>query len=162
MRTKIIPILIVLGAFIFSACSVNVKKDRDGGDDKNVDIKTPFTDIHVDKEADAHDTGLPPYPGARLKPKTGADDNSANVNLSAFGFGLKVVVLKYQSDDPPAKLVSYYQNELKKFGTVLQCHTSHSGDFGSNVGHGRDSDHLKCEGDNNGSVVELKTGTENN
>jgi len=114
MQTRKPTILVITLAFIFAACSVNVKKGSDGGDDKNVDIKTPFTDIHVEKQADARDTGLPPYPGARLKPKNGNDDNSANVNLSAFGFGLKVVVLKYESDDPPAKLVSYYQNELKK------------------------------------------------
>lgn len=162
MATRIVGILVIAAAFIFAACSVNVKKDSEGGDDKRVDIKTPFTDIHVEKGADARDTGLTPYPGARLKPKTGNDDNSANVNLSAFGFGLKVVVLKYESDDPPSKLVSYYQNELKKYGSVLQCHTSHTGDFGANAGHGRDSDRLKCEGDNSGNVIELKVGTESN
>ena len=162
MQTRSLAILIVLGTFIFAACSVNVKKGNDDGDDKNVDIKTPFTDIHVEKQADARDTGLSPYPGARLKPKNGNDDNSANVNLSAFGFGLKVVVLKYESDDPPAKLISYYQNELKKYGSVLQCHTSHTGDFGADVGHGQDSDRLKCGGDNSGNVVELKVGTESN
>jgi len=162
MPTRIVVVLIIASAFVFAACSVNVKKDSNGGDDKNVDIKTPFTDIHVEKQADARDAGLPTYPGARLKPKTGNDDSSANVNLSAFGFGLKVVVLKYQSDDPPAKLISFYQNELKKFGSVLQCHTSHAGDFGANVNHGRDSDQLKCEGDNSGNVVELKVGSEGN
>jgi hypothetical protein len=162
MPTRTVGVLIIASAFVFAACSVNVKKGSDGGDDKNVDIKTPFTDIHVEKDADARDAGLPVYPGSRLKPKTGNDDSSANVNLSAFGFGLKVVVLKYQTDDPPAKLISYYQNELKKFGSVLQCHTSHAGDFGANAGHGRDSDKLKCEGDNSGNVVELKTGTESN
>lgn len=162
MQTRSLVILIIAGTFIFAACSVNVKKGSDDGDDKNVDIKTPFTDIHVEKQADARDTGLSPYPGARLKPKKGNDDNSANVNLSAFGFGLKVVVLKYESDDPPAKLISYYQNELKKYGNVLQCHTSHSGDFGADVGHGQDSDRLKCGDDNSGNVVELKVGTESN
>jgi len=162
MQTRKPTILVITLAFIFAACSVNVKKGSDGGDDKNVDIKTPFTDIHVEKQADARDTGLPPYPGARLKPKNGNDDNSANVNLSAFGFGLKVVVLKYESDDPPAKLVSYYHNELKKYGSVLQCHTTHHGDFGVNSGDGHDSDRLKCEGDNSGNVVELKVGSESN
>src|SRR6476659_11119438 len=162
MQTGRLIILLATVAFIFMACSVNVKKSSDGGDDKNVDIKTPFTDIHVEKDADARDAGLPVYPGARLKPKNGNDDNSANVNLSAFGFGLKVVVLKYQSDDAPSKLVSYYQNELKKYGSVLQCHTSHAGNFGANAGHERDSDRLKCEGDNSGNVIELKTGTESN
>src|ERR1700747_102835 len=102
MRFRNAAFLIISVVLSLSACSVNVKKDN-GGDDKNVDIKTPFTDIHVEKNANARDTGLPVYPGARLKPTSGDEDNNANVNLSAFGFGLKVVVLKYESDDSPTK-----------------------------------------------------------
>ena len=159
MRFNIAAILII--AFFLSACSVNVKKDN-GGDDKNVDIKTPFTDIHVEKNADARDTGLPIYPGARLKPKSGNDDSSANVNLSAFGFGLKVVVLKYESDDPAGKVQKYYEGQLKKYGSVLQCHTSHRGDYDARAMNHDSSGQLKCTGDNSGNIVELKSGTEGN
>jgi hypothetical protein len=152
---------VLMSAAVLSGCSVNVKKD-DGGDEKKVDIKTPFTDIHVEKNADARDTGLPNYPGAKLKPKTGADDSSANVNLSAFGFGLKVVVLKYETDDSPDKVQKFYEREMKKFGSVLQCHTSHSGDYDGS-GMNRDSSgQLKCSGDNRGNIVELKAGSEGN
>ena len=159
MRLHLTAILAV--AVLFSACSVNVKKDN-SGDEKNVDIKTPFTDIHVEKNADARDTGLPAYPGAKLKPKTGADDSSANVNLSAFGFGLKVVVLKYETNDSPDKVQKFYEREMKKFGSVLQCHTSHRGDYNGG-GLNRDSSgQLKCTGDNSGNIVELKAGTEGN
>ena len=50
--------LFILGAaFMLSACNVNVKKNEQG-QDKNVDIKTPFGEIHVDKGADVKDTGL--------------------------------------------------------------------------------------------------------
>lgn len=161
MRFRISAILIISAALSFSACSVNVKKDN-GGDDKNVDIKTPFTDIHVEKNADARDTGLPVYPGARLKPKSGNDDSSANVNLSAFGFGLKVVVLKYESDDSASKVQKFYEGQLKKYGSVLQCHTSHGKNWTENPGHDSNSGQLKCEGDDSGNVVELKSGTEGN
>jgi hypothetical protein len=160
MRFRFTAILIGC-ALLLSGCSVNVKKDN-GGDEKNVDIKTPFTDIHVEKEADARDTGLPVYPGARLKPKEGDNDSSANVNLSAFGFGLKVVVLKYESDDSPDKIEKFYQRELKKYGGVLECHTSHRGDYDAG-GLNRDSSgQLKCTGDDSGNIVELKAGTEGN
>ena len=162
MPARFFRVSILAGAFVFSACSINIKKDANGGDDKNVDIKTPFTDIHVEKEADARDSGLPVYPGARLKPKQGNDDNSANVNLSAFGFSLKVVVLKYDSDDAPAKIQSYYQNELKRYGSVLVCHTSHQGDYHSGGVNQDSSAPLKCSGDNSGNIVELKAGTEGN
>lgn len=161
MRINLLWISILAVAFVFSACSINVKKDANGGDDKNVDIKTPFTDIHVEKDADARDSGLPVYPGAKLKPKSGDDDSSANVNLSAFGFRLKVVVLKYESDDSPAKIQSYYQNELKRYGGVLECHTSHGGNYNADV-HNNPSAPLKCSGDNSGNIVELKAGTEGN
>lgn len=154
-------IMLVFSVALLCACSVNVKKDN-GGDDKNVDIKTPFTDIHVEKNASSSDAGLAVYPGSKLKPKTGGDDSSANVNLSAFGFGLKVVVLKYQNDDPPEKIAKFYQGELKKYGGVLECHTSHRGDY-DGAGMNRDSSgQLKCTGDNTGNIVELKAGTEGN
>lgn len=161
MQKRSVGILVTITVVILSACSVNVKKNGDGDDDKNVDIKTPFTDIHVQKDAGAQDVGLPIYPGARIKPKSGDDDSTANVNLSAFGFGLKIIVLKYQTDDPPAKIQTYYQSELKKYGNVLECHTSHEGNYTANVKHGT-SVQLKCSGDNNGNVVELKAGTEGN
>ena len=51
---------------LLSACSVNVKKEANG-DDKQVDINSPFGGIHVDKQADASDVGLAIYPGARLR-----------------------------------------------------------------------------------------------
>jgi hypothetical protein len=160
MRFRLTATLICAAA-VLSACSVNVKKDN-GGEDKNVDIKTPFTDIHVEKDADSRAAGLPVYPGAKLKPKTGDDDSSANVNLSAFGFGLKVVVLKYQSDDNSDKISKFYQGELQKYGGVLQCHTSHHGDYDGG-GLNRDSSgELKCTADNTGNIIELKAGTEGN
>lgn len=161
MPTRFFGMFILAAAFAFSACSINVKKGANDGDDKNVDIKTPFTDIHVEKDANARDAGLSIYPGATLKPREGDNDNSANVNLSAFGFGLKIVVLKYQSDDSPAKIQSYYQNELKRYGGVLECHTSHHGDYNAGA-HGDPSAPLKCGADNSGNVLELKAGTEGN
>ena len=143
-----------------SACSVNVKKN-DAGQDKNVDIKTPFADIHVDKGADVRDTGLPVYAGARLKQGTKDDEKSANVNISGFGFGVRVVAVSYESDDPSSKLIAYYKDQLKRFGTVLECHSS-THHWGPGSGHDKDSEELRCEGDNIGKKVELKAGTKNN
>jgi len=160
MPARILAILVLTIAFLASACSVNVKKDGEG-EEKNVDIKTPFAEIHVDKGADVRDTGLPVYAGARLKPKGDhGEDKSANVNLSAFGYGLKVVAVEYESDDPPSKLVSFYRDALKKYGNVLECHTSHRGSY--DVDRHDKSDQLKCEGDNSGKTIELKAGTRSN
>jgi hypothetical protein len=92
-----LPVAAILAALaLLPACSVNVKDHGDDGDSK-VDINTPVGGIHVNENADARDAGLPVYPGANLKPKTkDGDAKSANVNLSAFGYGLKVVALEYE------------------------------------------------------------------
>ncbi len=142
------------------ACSVNVKKDAQG-EEKKVDIETPVGGIHVSKDADVADVGLPVYPGARKKEKDErGHEGNANVNISAGVFGLRVIAVEYVSDDPPEKLVRYYKDQLKKFGGVLECHTSHHG--GEAVANRGGSDELKCEGDNTGKVVELKVGTKQN
>ena len=140
---------------LMPACSVNVK-DKGGDGNSKVDISTPVGGIHVDENADARDTGLAVYPGARPKPKTDdGDKKSANVNMSAFGYGLKVVALEYLSDDPPDKIIAYYQEQLKKYGHVLQCHSN-------SIKADHDGAKLKCDSDDSGNKVELKAGTDDN
>jgi len=156
----------VLGFAIFSvlllpACSVNVEKEKNG-EDKKVDIATPLGGTHVNKEADAADVGVAVYPGAHLKQKdSSGSDKSANVNISGFGYGLKVVALEYQSDDPPAKVVAFYQDQLKKYGNILVCHTGHL-DVQTDVKEtNRGSHDLTCNGPS-GNNTELKVGTMEN
>jgi len=146
---------------LVSACSVNVKKEQDG-QDKQVDIQSPLGGIHVSKEANGADVGLPVYPGARVRPKDAGDgDKSANVNISGFGFGLKVVAIQYESDDPPAKLISFYRDQLKKYGRVLECHTSHL-DLDTDVKEHDETSHVLTCGGSSGSNIELKVGTKEN
>jgi hypothetical protein len=144
---------------LLAACSVNVKKEANG-QDKQVDITTFAGGLHVSNEAAVADTGLTVYPGARLKPKDSSGDNkSANVNLSGFGYGLKVVALEYESADTPAKILSFYKGQLKKYGTVLECHTSGLDldmDMDSHKSKD-DSNELTCEG-GQGKTIELKVG----
>jgi len=150
----------IAALLLLPGCSVNVKKGENG-QDKNVDIHTPMGDIKVDKDADARDTGLPVYPGARIRRDDDDKDNkSANVNLSFGEYGLKVVALEYESDDKPEKLVSFYQSQLKKYGNVIECHVHSHGGHVEAEAKG-DSDELKCE-DSGGSTIELKVGTKQN
>src|SRR5579872_3258751 len=143
------------------ACSINVKKEKNG-QDKQVDINTLVGGIHVSKDANAEDVGIPVYPGARLREKQDGDDKSANVNISGFGFQLKVVAMEYESDDSPEKVLSYYKDQLKKYGDVLQCHTSSLHvNTGGKKWHDNDSHPLTCEGES-GSDTELKVGTRDN
>ncbi|HUO16364.1 MAG TPA: hypothetical protein VMX38_15365 [Verrucomicrobiae bacterium] len=154
--------LLVLGAIVamFSACSINVQKEKNG-DDKKVDISTPIGGIHVSKQADAQDVGLAIYPGATLRQKdSGNDDKSANVNISGFGYGIKVVALDYHSDDSPAKVLSFYRDQLKTYGSILECHTSGL-NVNTNFKSSQDSKSLTCSGES-GSNIELKVGTDEN
>jgi hypothetical protein len=153
--------LATLVALLLPACSVNVKKQQNG-EDKQVDIRTPLGGIHVSQDANVADVGLAVYPGARLKQKgSDGEDKSANVDISSFGFRLKVVALEYESDDSPAKLVAYYKDQLQKYGHVLECHTSNF-DVNTDAKHwDRDSHELTCEG-SDGNNIELKVGTKEN
>jgi hypothetical protein len=150
-----------LALLVLPACSVNVQKEPNG-DDKKVDISTPIGGIHVSQQADAADVGVAVYPGAHLKPKDASgDDKSANVNISGFGYGLKVVALEYQSDDPPARVVAFYQDQLKKYGKILVCHTSHLDVNADIKDHDHGSNELTCDG-SGGVNIELKVGTKDN
>ncbi len=136
---------------------------------KNFDIQSTVGDLHVGSDADARKAGLPLYPGARLKSD---DENRSPANLSVLteGFGIKLVVAQYTSDDAPAKIVDFYRDKLKKYGKVLECHSQkHGGDVSvhdddkspKDSKDSKDSKELKCD-ENSGPVTELKVGTEDN
>jgi hypothetical protein len=145
------------------ACSIH-EGNKDNGD-KHVDIETPVGGLHVSKEADPRDIGLPVYPGARVKEKEAeGQEKSGNVNISSDFFGLKVVAIEYESQDPPDKVIAFYKNQMKKYGDILECHTSkHGGHMSAEVDSNKNKDDskLKCEG-SGGDTIELKVGTQDN
>ena len=150
----------VILLLLLAACSINVKKEKNG-EDKQVDINTLVGGIHVSKGVNPEEVGLPIYPGAKLQEKGSGDDKSANVNISGFGYGLKVVALEYASNDAPDKIIAFYKDQLKRYGNVILCHTS-SLHVNTDVKKHDDEAHkLTCEGDS-GRDVELKVGTQGN
>lgn len=128
--------------------------------DKPLDVRSPMGDLHVGKDADANKAGLPLYPGAR--PRQEADNDPLNFGILTESFGLKLVIAKYESNDPAGKILAYYKDKMKKYGNVLECHNTND----SSSVHADDKQDqnrpLKCEGDNSGPVRELKVGTEGN
>jgi hypothetical protein len=151
-------------AFILIITLTSCALAQNSSQDKPFDVQSSVGDLHVGNDANAAKIGLPLYPGARLR----ADDqNSTPANLSLFteAFGFKLVVAKYDSDDAPSKVVSFYRDKLKKYGKVLECHLQeHDSDVQVNNGDddAKGSKELKCEGDNSGPVTELKVGTADN
>jgi len=145
-----------------SGCSVSTTKSDKTGKDKDVDIRTPFGSLSVHKGAsDVKDTGLTAYPGAQLKKDVNDDEGGANVNMSSSFFGLKVVALKYQSNDAPDKVLNFYRKDMAKYGKVLDC----TGGFNMTFRR-RDRDaEVSCDdhrGSDHSYREELKVGTEYN
>jgi len=135
-----------------------------GDQGKGFDVRTSAGDMHLGNDADSHQVGLPVYPAARERKH---DENRSNANLSLFtsAFGVKLVVLNYESDDAPDKVIAFYRHKLKKYGKVLECRTSkRSGDVNTDTDsdNSQKSKELKCEGDQTGDTIELKAGTEDN
>jgi hypothetical protein len=168
-RNNLASALLGLGlavALTFSASMVSAQTTDDSGKDKDFDLKSTLGDVHVGSDVDLRELGLPAYPGARLRTH---DEDRSNANLALFtsAFGVKLLVAHYDSDDDAGKVVDFYRGKMKKYGKVLECHSSHhGGDVHSGVNiddsdkSSNRSKELKCEGDNTGNVVELKVGTE--
>jgi hypothetical protein len=146
---------------ILNGCSITTHQ-KDNGKKDDVDIRTPFGSLSVKENAtDVKDTGLALYPGARSSKDLDDEHHSANVNISSSLFGLKVVALKFESDDPSDKVLAFYRKEMGKYGKVVDC----TGGFNMNFHH-RDKDaEVTCDGHDGSDhqyKEELKVGTENN
>ena len=155
---------IVAAAFAIAMatpCTAQSQKS-DSDQNKHLDIQSSAGDLHLGNDADARKAGLPLYPGARPRHDK-EDSDPVNLGLLTEAFGMKLVVAKYESDDAPGKVIDFYRDRLKKYGKVLECHTSeHGGDAHADIDDDQHSKPLKCDGDNTGPVTELKVGTEDN
>ena len=133
-----------------------------GSDHKGVDVRSSVGDLHVGDDADAKKVGVPLYPGARPKVDD-KNDSQANLSILTEAFGMKLVVANYVSDDTPSKIVDFYRDKLKRYGKVLECHSSThiNMDFKTDKSDKSDSDDLTCE-EHDGNNIELKVGSKEN
>jgi hypothetical protein len=162
---KLIAVLLMLAAFV-AGCSVNVDKGEDKEHPKKVDIQTPFGGLKVRTgDVQANDTGLSVYPGATLAPTDRHDnENKANVNIDTPWFGLKVVALRYVTDDPVDKVWDYYKKEMAQYGRVLECKPGspdmnlEKHDKNELTCHDRDDHHGRADFDH--GDMQLKVGTD--
>ena len=161
------PILVIVSGMVLAIQIVSAQSQKtDANKDKSFDVNSSVGDLHLGNDADARKAGLPLYPGARAHHDKENSD-AFNLGVLTEAFGVKLVIAKYDSDDEPGKVISYYRERLKKYGKVLECHTrEHGGDATAEFSDRDDSDkrskELKCEGDNTGPVTELKVGREDN
>ncbi len=146
-----------------AGCSISHHRDDSGNGNKDVDIRTPFGSLSVHEGGgDVKETGLTPYPGAKEKKDSSHDRHgSGNVNISSSLLGLKVVALKFDSDDTPDKVLSFYRKDMGKYGKVADCTSGFTMSFHH---HDQDAD-VSCD-DQGGMGHDykeiLKVGTRNN
>jgi hypothetical protein len=155
--------LMVAAVFCFGAMfNLAAQQQKSGDQEDNLDVRSTLGDLHLGKDADAAKAGLPVYPGAR--PKQDKDNDPLNFGVLTESFGFKIVMAKYESDDGPGKILAFYRDKLKKYGKILECHSTNDDtdfDFDDDEAHPHPKE-LKCEGNNSGPVTELKAGTQDN
>jgi len=140
--------LVVLVALIAGFSGCKIQKQGEGAN-KKVDIETPVGSLHVNTQVDPKDTGLDVYPGA-TRAQDEEKKHAANLSLDSSVGGLKVVAVKFRSDDPPGKLLEFYRKQLKSFGDLSECHGSVS------FVHGN----VHCSEHASGDETNLVAGTE--
>ncbi len=103
-----------------AGCRIHTEKGANG-EDKNVQIDTPFGGIHVNTDqTTAADLGLPVYPGATAV-KGNGDHKSADVHLGFGEWELRVRAVSYQTSDSEEKVTAFYKKALGRYGDVITC-----------------------------------------
>lgn len=75
----------------------------------------------ISGKASAQEVGLPIYPGSKPHKDKDDDSSAANLGLWGGGSGFKLVLLKMESGDSPAKIIGFYKKALSQYGPVLDC-----------------------------------------
>jgi hypothetical protein len=103
-----------------AGCRVHTEKGANG-EDKKVQIDTPFGGVHVNTDqTNAADLGLPVYPGA-VAIKDNDNHKSADVNLGFGEWQLRVRAVSYGSMDSEDKVSAFYKKALGRYGDVITC-----------------------------------------
>ena len=105
---------------VISGCRVHVDKGVNG-EDKNVQVDTPFGGVHVNTDqTTATDLGLPVYPSAQIV-RDNDNEKSADVHLGFGEWELRVKVVNYSTPDSKDKVVAFYKKALARYGDVITC-----------------------------------------
>jgi len=102
-----------------TGCRVHVEKGANG-EDKNVQVDTPFGGVHVNTDqTTAADLGLPVYPGAQVV--TTENDKSADIRMGFGEWQMRIKVVNYSTPDSQDKVTAFYKKALTRYGDVIAC-----------------------------------------
>ena len=120
MRTALLSVAALALVVGLAGCRVRVDKGSNG-EDKNVQVDTPFGGVHVNTDqVSASDLGMPVYPGAT--PVKGDDNHkSADVHLGFGEWQLRVRAVTYATNDSQDQVIAFYKKALGRYGDVLTC-----------------------------------------
>jgi hypothetical protein len=140
---------LALVAGITGCFRVHVDKDANG-EDKNVQVDTPFGGVHVNTDqTSAADLGLPVYPGAQ-QIKGDDEHKSADVHLGFGGWELRVRAVSYGTPDRQDQVTAFYKKAMGRYGDVITCQGK------SPVGTpAATSEGLTCADNGNGNGVHI-------
>ena len=103
-----------------AGCRIHVDKDANG-QEKTVQVDTPFGGVHVNKDQiTAADLGLPVYPGAEIV-RDSDHDKSADVRMGFGEWQLRVRAVNYETSDSQDKVTEFYKKSLGRYGDVITC-----------------------------------------
>lgn len=157
-------LLLATASLLLAGCDVSHSKN-DHGD--NVQMRTPFGDMHIKTSDDANiaGIGLTPYPGATpVKDDDGKGKDAADVNLNFGDFHLGVKAASFQSSDSVDKVEAFYRKDLARYGDVLTCQNNHPVGQPARTADGLtcndDHDHhVNIDADDDGSDLQLRAGS---
>jgi hypothetical protein len=129
-----------------AGCRVHVDKGENG-EDKTVQVDTPFGGVHVNTDqTSAADLGLPVYPGAE-QVKDDDKHKSADVHLGFGEWELRVRAVSYATPDSKDQVTAFYKKALGRYGDVITCQGQTA--VGTPT---RTSEGLSCEDDKSPKV----------
>ena len=121
LRIHIEKLAVLALAALVAGCSVKVDKGANG-EDKNVQVDTPFGGVHVNTDqTTAADLGMPVYPGAEV---VSDDDNhkSADVHLGLPpGGSCECAPFPMQPPTRRRRWLAFYKKALGRYGDVITC-----------------------------------------